>query len=49
MKLVKVGLIVLWKWRLWSGSEVEWMEGRGEVQVQQFLTMCMTLLLLFSV
>jgi hypothetical protein len=40
MNLVKEGQIVARKWRLWSGSEVGSMEGHGEVQVQQYLTIC---------
>jgi hypothetical protein len=49
IKLYEESWIVVNMWRLWSGSEVEWMEGHGEVQVQQFLTMRISLLLLFSV
>jgi hypothetical protein len=32
IKLVEEGSIVVWKCTLWSGSEVEWLEGHGEVQ-----------------
>jgi hypothetical protein len=41
--------IVVRMWRVRKCIEVEWREGYGEMWMLQFMTLCISLLLLFSV